>query len=310
MITRGRVLAGVVALAAMIVPLAASAARPGASPGAPQLLASLAGGAASGSAIGPGGALYVPQPATGEIWRIDPRSGAKTLYASGLPTRFRGFRSAVSWTSRSRDRRRTRLSASSGQRSRPTSSHVIRGSGSTASTGRRARPSSQTSAVRMREPAAADLPDRGSDRRAVRARAVPRWLPRHRRAPQPGSLRDARRQRVRDPAVRGRRPDRAGRLGQHGLPGRGGPVPHLPQNGKVVSFRPGASTTTDVAAGARLAVDVELVGGAHCSRSRRATSRARTRTTARAPPGLLQIPTRALCCGRTTTERSRRSPAG
>jgi hypothetical protein len=40
-----------------------------------------------------------------------------------------------------------------------------------------------------------------------------------------------------------------------------GPVPHLPQNGKVVSFRWGASTTTDVAAGARLAVDVELGRG-------------------------------------------------
>ena len=91
MVTRGRVLAGIVALAAMIVPLAASAAGHGANPGTPKLFASLAGGAASGSAIGPGGALYVPQPATGEIWRIDPRSGAKTLYASGLPTRFPGL---------------------------------------------------------------------------------------------------------------------------------------------------------------------------------------------------------------------------
>ena len=91
MITRGRVIAGVVALAAMIVPLAASAAAPSPNPGTPHLLASLPGGAASGSAIGPGGALFVPQPATGEIWRIDPRSGAETLYASGLPTRFLGL---------------------------------------------------------------------------------------------------------------------------------------------------------------------------------------------------------------------------
>src|SRR5207342_243259 len=36
----------------------------------------------------PGGALYVPQPAAGEIWRVDPKSGTKTLYASGLPQRF------------------------------------------------------------------------------------------------------------------------------------------------------------------------------------------------------------------------------
>jgi hypothetical protein len=75
-------------LAALTVALAASAAARTAGPGDPELLATLAGGAASGSAIGPGGALYVPQPAAGEIWRIDPESGEKTLYASGLPPRF------------------------------------------------------------------------------------------------------------------------------------------------------------------------------------------------------------------------------
>src|SRR5262245_9430517 len=75
-------------LAAMVVPFAASAKAPKAGPGTPELLATLAGGAASGSAIGPGGALYVPQPAAGEIWRVDPKTGAKTLYASGLPRRF------------------------------------------------------------------------------------------------------------------------------------------------------------------------------------------------------------------------------
>src|SRR5262245_8806963 len=74
-------------LAAMIVPLAAGAAPP-TGPGSPQLLATLTGGAGSGSTVGPGGALSVPQPAAGEIWRIDPASGAKTLYASGLPRRF------------------------------------------------------------------------------------------------------------------------------------------------------------------------------------------------------------------------------
>ena len=48
-------------------------------------------GAASGSAVGPGGALYVPQPAAGEIWRVDPRSGETTLFAQGLPQRFPGL---------------------------------------------------------------------------------------------------------------------------------------------------------------------------------------------------------------------------
>jgi hypothetical protein len=40
-----------------------------------------------------------------------------------------------------------------------------------------------------------------------------------------------------------------------------GPVPHLPQNGKIVSFTPGSPTAADVASGARLAVDVEIGRG-------------------------------------------------
>jgi hypothetical protein len=36
-----------------------------------------------------------------------------------------------------------------------------------------------------------------------------------------------------------------------------GPVPHLPQDGKIVSFRAGSSTATEVASGGRLLVDVE-----------------------------------------------------
>ncbi len=36
-----------------------------------------------------------------------------------------------------------------------------------------------------------------------------------------------------------------------------GPVPHLPENGKVLAFRPGSTTAREVASGARLLVDVE-----------------------------------------------------
>ena len=39
-----------------------------------------------------------------------------------------------------------------------------------------------------------------------------------------------------------------------------GPVPHLPENGKVVSFGPKSPTVTTVASGARLLVDVEFSG--------------------------------------------------
>lgn len=40
-----------------------------------------------GSTVGPGGALFVTAPLTGEIWRVDPETGAFTLFASGLPAR-------------------------------------------------------------------------------------------------------------------------------------------------------------------------------------------------------------------------------
>jgi hypothetical protein len=40
-----------------------------------------------------------------------------------------------------------------------------------------------------------------------------------------------------------------------------GPLPHLPQNGKVVAFGPKSTMVTTIASGARLAVDVELDGG-------------------------------------------------
>lgn len=53
-------------------------------PGPAQLLATLQG--ASGSTIGPGGALYVTEGAVGRISRIDPKTGDVTTFASGLPS--------------------------------------------------------------------------------------------------------------------------------------------------------------------------------------------------------------------------------
>ena len=44
-----------------------------------------------GSAVGPGGALFVTAPLTGSIWRVDPKTGAVSLFASGLPARFPGL---------------------------------------------------------------------------------------------------------------------------------------------------------------------------------------------------------------------------
>jgi hypothetical protein len=66
---------------AMITPSAATAAPR--SPAPTQLLTGLEGG--SGSTVGPGGDLYVTESAAGRISRVDPRTGDTTTFASGLP---------------------------------------------------------------------------------------------------------------------------------------------------------------------------------------------------------------------------------
>ena len=71
------------ALIAMIAPSAASASSPCQGPTATQLVTGLEG--AMGSTIGPDGALYVPEGAAGRISRVDPQTGEKTTFASGLP---------------------------------------------------------------------------------------------------------------------------------------------------------------------------------------------------------------------------------
>lgn len=60
----------------------------------PVLLASGLEGA-SGSSIGPGGALYVTEGAAGRIARVDPRTGDVTTFASGLPKAVTGIGGAI-----------------------------------------------------------------------------------------------------------------------------------------------------------------------------------------------------------------------
>lgn len=54
-----------------------------AGPSASLLVKGLEGG--SGSTVGPDGALYVPETISGKITRVDPKTGAVTPFASGLP---------------------------------------------------------------------------------------------------------------------------------------------------------------------------------------------------------------------------------
>jgi sugar lactone lactonase YvrE len=50
---------------------------------------------ATGSTLGPGGALYVTEGVAGRISRVDPRSGKVTTFASGLPTAIAGIGGAI-----------------------------------------------------------------------------------------------------------------------------------------------------------------------------------------------------------------------
>jgi hypothetical protein len=72
-------------LLALATPGAAGAAPPAEAAQPRPLVAGLDGG--SGSTVGPDGALYVPEPVSGEVSRIDPRTGATTVVASCLPPR-------------------------------------------------------------------------------------------------------------------------------------------------------------------------------------------------------------------------------
>jgi hypothetical protein len=68
---------------AVAAPAAATAAPPSGNATASRLVTGLQGGL--GSTIGPDKALYVTETAAGRITRVDPQTGATTTYASGLP---------------------------------------------------------------------------------------------------------------------------------------------------------------------------------------------------------------------------------
>ena len=262
MSTRRRLLVAGMALVATIVPLAASAAPPAGAPGDPELLATLQGGAASGSAIGPGGALYVPQPATGEIWRIDPKSGDQTLVASGLPRRFvelpfGGVMDVAFYGS-------TAYALVSVVGStfpadlvacHPGTIGIYRIDGASSST-----------VVADIGSFACDNPPTGFPF------VVPTGVQFALEPYQGGFLvTDGHHNRVLRVSLDGTITELIafGDVVPTGLEVHGntiylaeaGPVPHEPQNGKIVSFEPGSPTAATVASGARLAVDVEMGRG-------------------------------------------------
>ena len=261
---RRKLLVGVVALVAMIVPLAASAAPPAGEPGDPELLAALAGGAGSGSTVGPGGALYVPQPAAGEIWGVDPTSGEQTLYASGLPQKFEalpfGGVMDVAFIGS------TAYALVSVVGSDPADlGDLLACNPQTIGIYRVDGPTSSTVVADIGTFACGNPP-----------MGFPFLVPtgvQYALEPYRGGflVTDGHHNRVLRVSLDGKVtqliafgdavPTGIAVSGNRIYLAEAGPVPHVPQDGKIVSFEPGSSTATTVASGARLAVDVEMGRG-------------------------------------------------
>jgi sugar lactone lactonase YvrE len=91
--TRRSLLLSATVLVALVGSSAARAEPPAAAPVATQLVTGLASG--SGSTVGPDGALYVTEGATGTVLRVDPDTGEVSTFASGLPSSIVGIGGAM-----------------------------------------------------------------------------------------------------------------------------------------------------------------------------------------------------------------------
>src|SRR6058998_2349635 len=84
---------GAIIVMMLAVGLVAASAAPCQVPTASLLVTGLEG--ATGSTVGPDGALYVTEGAAGRISRVDPQTGEKTTFASGLPPSIIGIGGAI-----------------------------------------------------------------------------------------------------------------------------------------------------------------------------------------------------------------------
>ena len=237
----------------MLTALSASAAPPAAIPTVtPGWVTGLQGG--SGSTVGPDGALYVPEPAAGRISRVDPKSGAVTTFASGLPTQVIPLGGVMDV-------------AFIGETAYALVTLVgdpLIGGDDIDGVYRVDGPNSFTVVADIGAFAIANPPD--ADIFLVTG-------VQYAREPFRGGflVTDGHHNRVYRVALDGAVSEQLqlGNVVPTGLAARGntvymaeaGPLPHAPANGKVVSFEPGSSSTTQVAAGAPLLVDVEFGRG-------------------------------------------------
>lgn len=224
---------------------------PAREPGPPTLLTAEAGG--SGSTVGPDGALYVTDGAEGRVLRVDPKTGAVATFASGLPRSIVGIGGAidVAFLGRTAYVLVTLVGSDVG------GSDVVgiyRVDG----------PSSWTvvadiGAFALAHPPSTDF-------------FVPTGVQYALQTFRGGFLvTDGHHNRVLRVSLDGTVSELIafGNIVPTGLETRGktiymaeaGPVPHLPEDGRIVRFRPGSATAAEVASGGRLLVDVELGRG-------------------------------------------------
>jgi hypothetical protein len=213
-------------------------------------------GSGSGSTVGPDGALYVAEPASGTIVRVDPRSGATSTYASGLPVNpefgggvfdvaFRGHTAYALVTLVAPD---------------------VPGGTGVAGLYRIDGPTAWTVVADIGAWAIAHPPPTDFFVASGVQYALQPW--------HHGFLvTDGHHNRVLRVTTRGdiRQvlqlanvvPTGIDTAGRHVLLALAGPVPHHPADGRVVTFRPGDTGTRTIAAGAPILTDVELADGGH-----------------------------------------------
>jgi hypothetical protein len=238
---------------AIITPSAVSAPPPCEGPTATRLVTGLQG--ASGSTIGPDGALYVTEGAAGRISRVDPLTGEVTTFASGLPPSIIGIGGAidVAFIDNIAYALVTLVGSQFG------TSDVV-------GIYRVDPPDSFTVVADIGAFNVANPPTIPFEI------AVPTGLQFALQTYRGGFLvTDGHLNRVLRVTLDGEITVFIAfdNIVPTGLEVRGntvymaeaGPVPHLPQNGKVVSFGPKSPTATEVASGAPLLVDVEFGGG-------------------------------------------------
>ncbi|MGZ8567295.1 MAG: ScyD/ScyE family protein [Actinomycetota bacterium] len=258
-LTSTRGFRGIAAIAtlglAILVPTATMAssatATAKAAPTATRLVSGLASG--SGSTVGPDGALYVTEGAVGRVSRVDPRTGGVTTYASGLPPWIIGLGGAMD------------VGFIDG------TAYVL-----VTMVGTDLGGSDVVGIYRVDGPnhftVIADIGSWSLAHPPSTPFFVPTGVQYAMEKYRNGFLvTDGHHNRVLRVTLDGEITQviAFGNIVPTGLELRGkrvyltqaGPVPHLPENGRVVSFYPGSSTVTEVASGGRLLVDVEVGTG-------------------------------------------------